>query len=105
MPTEPRTPTLADVVRKAGEAADPNGADDLVTQLMNRFEDRDEPITTVDDIEEQLVEAHRRLDLDGDSEALKNAVAVAIYLAFRRDELDADPDDLIRRANAAEEDV
>jgi hypothetical protein len=105
MPTEPRTPTLAEIVRKAGEAADPGGSDDLVTQLMNRFEDRDEPITAVDDVEEQLVEAHRRLDLDGDSEALKDTVAVAVYLAFRRDEIDADPEDLIRRANAAEEDV
>lgn len=105
MPTEPATPTLAEIVRKAGEAADPNGADDLVTQLINRFEDRDDPVSAVEDVEEELVEAHRRLDLDGDSQALKDAVAVAIYLAFRRDEIDADPADLIRRANAAEHDV
>jgi hypothetical protein len=105
MPTEPHTPTLAEVVRVACEAADPNGSDDLVTQFLSRFEDRDEPISAIDDVEEELVEAHRIVDLDGDSEPLRNAVAVAVYLAFRRDEIDSDPDDLIRRANAAEDSV
>jgi hypothetical protein len=103
MPTDPHTPTLAEVVHAACEAADPTGSDDLVTEFLTRFEDRDEPVTTVGDIEEQLAEAHRIIDPDHDSEALRNAVAVATYLAFRRDQLGADPDDLIRRATEAED--
>jgi hypothetical protein len=103
MPTEPRTPSLADVVRRACEVADPSGADDAVTDLLTRFEDRDEPITAVEDIEELLAEAHGIIDPEHDSQALSDAVAVATYLAFRRDQLDEDPGELIRRANAAEE--
>jgi hypothetical protein len=103
MPTDPHTPTLAEVVRVACEVADPAGADDRVTDLLTRFEDRDEPVTTVGDVEAQLAEAHGIIDPEGDSEALRNAVAVATYLAFRRDQLDADPDELIRRATAAED--
>jgi hypothetical protein len=103
MPTDPHTPTLAEVVHAACEAADPTGGDDLVTEFLTRYEDRDEPVTTVEDVEEQLAEAHGIIDPEHDSEALGNAVAVAIYLAFRRDELGADPADLIRRATAAED--
>lgn len=103
MPTEPHTPTLAEVVHAACEAADPGASDDLVTELLTRFEDRDEPVTTVLNVEDQLAEAHGIIDPDGDSEALRNAVAVATYLAFRRDQLTDDPNDLIRRATAAED--
>jgi hypothetical protein len=103
MPTEPPVATLAEVVKVACEVADPTGADDRVTELLTRFEDRDEPVTTVTDVEEELTEARRIIDLDGDSEPLRIAVAVATYLAFRRDELNDDPDDLTRRALAAEE--
>src|SRR3954471_3044300 len=103
MPTEPHTPTLAEVVRAACEVADPSGADDRVTELLTRFEDRDEPVTTVLDVEQQLAEAHGIIDPDRDSEALANAVAVATYLAFRRDQIGADADELIRRATAAED--
>src|SRR5438045_8784558 len=98
MPTDPHTPTLAETVHAAAEVADPTGADDRVTEFMTRFEDRDEPITTVQDIEEQLAEAHRIIDPEHDSETLSNAVAVATYLAFRRDECGAKPEELIRLA-------
>src|SRR5215212_8637658 len=103
MPTEPHTPTLAEPVRAACDVADPSAADERVTELLTRFEDRDEPVTTVIDIEEQLAEAHGIIDPDGGSQALRNAVAVATYLAFRRGQFDADPDELIRRATAAED--
>ena len=103
MPTDPHTPTFAEIVRIACEVADPNASDDRVTDLLLRFEDRDEPVTAVADVEEQLAEAHGIIDPDRDSEQLSNAVAVATYLAFRRDEINDDPDALIRRANAAEE--
>jgi hypothetical protein len=103
MPTDPHTPTLAEVVRAAAEAADPAAADDRVNDLIMRFEDRDEPVSAVGDVEEQLAEAHGIIDPDGDSEALRNAVAVGTYLAFKRNELNDDPNDLIRRATAAED--
>ena len=104
MPTEPHVPTLAEVVQAACEVADPTGADDRVTELLTRFEDRDEPVTAVlDDVEEQLAEAWGIIDLDHDSEPLRVAVAVATYLAFRRDELDAPPEELIERALKAEQ--
>jgi|SRR3954447_8611628 hypothetical protein len=103
MPTEPQIATLAEIVHAACEVADPTATDDAVTDLMVRFEDRDEPVTTVLNVEDELAEAHGIIDPDHDSEALANAVAVATYLAFRRDQLDADPDDLIRRANEAED--
>ena len=103
MPTDPHTPTLAEIVHAAAEVADPTAAADAVGDLLSRFEDRDEPVTTVDDVEEQLAEARRIIDPEGDSEPLRNAVAVATYLSFKRDELNADPDELIRRATAAED--
>src|SRR4051812_24971326 len=103
MPTEPHTPTVAEIVRTASEVADPTGADDRVTDLITRFEDRDEPVTTVTDIEEQLAEAHGIIDPDGDSESLRTAVAVATYLAFRRDQINEDRQELIRRATKAED--
>jgi hypothetical protein len=103
MPTEPRVPSLADVVRRACEVADPTGADDRVTDLLTRFEDRDDPITAVEDVEELMAEAHGIIDPEHDSEALSDAVAVATYLAFRRDEIDDQPDELIRLATRAED--
>lgn len=102
MPTEPHTPTLSEIVKAAAEVADPGAADDRVTELITRFEDRDEPVTTVLDVEQELAEAHGIIDPDRDSELLANAVAVATYVAFRRDELTADPEDLVRRATLAE---
>jgi hypothetical protein len=103
MPTEPHTPTLAEVVHRASEVADPTGADERVTELLTRFEDRDEPVSALDDVEEQLAETQGIIDPDRDSEPLRNAVAVATYLAFRRDQINDDAAELIRLANRAED--
>jgi hypothetical protein len=103
MPTEPQPPTIAEIVRAAADAADPAGADPAVDELIGRFEDRDEPVTGVQDIEETFVEARRIIDPEGDSQALAQAVAVAIYLAFRRDELGSDREELLRLATRAED--
>ena len=103
MPTEPHTPTLAEIVRIGSEVADPSGSDDRVTELITRFEDRDEPVTAVGDVDQELAEAHGIIDPEGDSERLRNAVAVATYLAFRRDQIHEDREGLIRRATKAED--
>jgi hypothetical protein len=103
MPTEPQPPTVAEIVNAAVDAADPTGADEAVAELQRRFEDRDEPVTAVADLAEQFVEARRIIDLDGDSEPLRDAAAVAIYLAYKPQEIGSDREQLVRLANRAEE--
>jgi len=95
MPTEPETLSLSEAVHRAVEACDPDGADDRLADLLTRFEDRDEPISAVADVEEEMAEAIRRLDTEGDDPALTMAGAVVTYLAFRRTEADAAPERLL----------
>ena len=92
MPTEPDPVTLAQLVHRAAEITDPDGADDDVTELMQRFEDADWPVSGIlDSIEQRMAEAAGTLDPQEDSPGLQVAAAVAVYLAHRRDELDEDP--------------
>jgi hypothetical protein len=101
--TEPHVLTLAEAVRIAAEAVDPDGGDDRVADFRLRFEDRDEPITAVQDgIEELMAEATRSLDVEGDDPALTMAGAVVTYLAFRRDTAGEDPERLLQLAADAE---
>jgi len=102
MPTEPQPVTLYQVVHRAGEVVDPEGADVDVTDFMARFEDSDEPVTAVEDIGERFAEAAGALDPQQESGALQVAAAVATYLAFRRDEAEEEPDELVRLAVRAE---
>src|SRR3954468_11723281 len=103
VPTEPQILTLAEAVRVATDAVDPEGADDRVADLRLRFEDRDEPITAVQErVEELMAEATRSLDVDGDDPALTLAGAVVTYLAFRRDTADQAPERLLQLAADAE---
>ena len=100
MPTEPETLTLAEVARRAVDVVDHEAADDALTSFLARFEDRDEPVTAVEQPDELFAEAAGAIDPD--DPALQMAAAVAGYLSFRRDELDEPPDELLRRAAAAE---
>ena len=102
MPTEPQVPTLAELVRRAGDVVDPEGAEPAVTELVQRFEDRDEPVTAVADVGQELEEAREALDPGPDEPAATVAAAVATYLAFRRDEAGDDRDTLLRLATRAE---
>lgn len=102
MPTQPEVPTLAELVRRAGEVVDPEGAEPTVVQLVQRFEDRDEPVTAVADVGQELEEAREALDPGPDEPAVTVAAAVATYLAFRRDEADDDRETLLRLASRAE---
>jgi|SRR5689334_6756287 hypothetical protein len=103
VPTEPEILTLAEAVRIATDAVDPNGGDDRIADLRQRFEDRDEPISALtDSIESTMDEATRALDVEGDDPALTVAGAVVTYLAFRRDQAGDDPDRLIELAVDAE---
>ena len=94
-------PTLFEVVHRAVQVTDPAG--ELgVADLLEPVEDSDEPITAHEDIETELAELKGRVDPQDEDPAVMMAVAVATYLAFRRDEMDDDPIDLLRLAARAE---
>ncbi|HLJ02192.1 MAG TPA: hypothetical protein VKT31_02065 [Solirubrobacteraceae bacterium] len=101
MPTEPEPVTLSQVVHRAVEVCD-DGSSDGLDDLLLRFEDADEPIAAVEDVEERLNEALGPPDADEDEAPLTMARAVVVYLAHRRDELDAPPVELLRLAARAE---
>ena len=102
MPTEPETPTLAEVVDRAVAVCDPAGAHESVADLLVRFEDRDEPVTALPDIDAQMAEATGALDPDGIDPALAMTAAVAVYLAHRRTQMDSAREELLRLAARAE---
>jgi hypothetical protein len=103
MPTEPDPVTLAQLVNRAAEITDPEGADDDVVQLAQRFEDADWPVSGIlETIEQRMAEAAGTLDPQEDSPGLQMAAAVAVYLAHRRDELQEDPVQVLRMTARAE---
>jgi hypothetical protein len=102
MPTEPDPITLSEIARRATEIVDPQGADDDVVHLYTQLEDDDRPITSVQNLEERLALAEEGLEDDADNPAVNMAVALILYLAHRRDELNDDPDDVLRLAARAE---
>ena len=96
------TPTLAEVVHRAAQACDPSGADDGVWGLVERLEDRDEPVTALDDIGHELAQARGAVDPQDEDPAVVMTVSLATYLAYRREEID-DPDEhLLQLAARAE---
>jgi len=102
MPTEPDPITVSQVVHRAVEVCDPAGTDEDLADLFLRFEDADEPVTAVEDMEQRMAEAAGALDPEGDIPSLQMAAAVATYLAFRRDQLDDDTEEILRLAARAE---
>jgi sirohydrochlorin ferrochelatase len=104
MPTEPAPVTLAQVVHRATEVVDPEGADADVVDLLVRFEDADEPVTAIEDVELRIAEGAGAIDPQEESGPVQVARAVATYLAFRRDEVTDDPDEIVRLAIRAEYD-
>ena len=96
-------PSLFDVVHRAVEVADPSGRYG-VADVLGYVEDADEPVTAHEDIETDLAELKGRVDPQDEDPAVMMAIAVATYLAFRRDQLDDDPDDILRLAARAEYD-
>ena len=84
------------------EVCEPGGGDESLAALLARFEDRDTPVTAPRDITEELAEARGAVDPQDEEPAVVMAVAVATYLAYRRDELDAQRDELLRLAARSE---
>jgi hypothetical protein len=105
MPTEPQPVTLAQLVHRAAEITDPEGADDDVTALMQRFEDADWPVSGIlESLEQRMAEAAGALDPQEESPGLQMAAAVTVYLGHRRDEVDEAPGHVLRMAARAEYD-
>jgi hypothetical protein len=102
MPTEPQPVTLSEVVHKAVEVCAGEAESEALDSLLERFEDADQPISSVEDIDEVVAEAIGAIS-GGDPEAdLQMAGAVIVYLAYRRDELGAEASELLRLAARAE---
>jgi hypothetical protein len=103
VPTEPQPIRLSQIVRRAAEIVDPDDDDAVVGDFERVFEDADEPVIGVlDDIETRVGTALAELDPAVANGSLSMAGALTIYLSFRRDELNADDEELIRLATRAE---
>lgn len=97
-----QTPTVFEAVQRAVQVVDPDG-DQNTEDFLLRFEDRDEPITGLrETIEQQVAEAVGAIDPDGADPAIQMCGAVVTYLAFRRDEISDNREDILRLAARAE---
>jgi hypothetical protein len=103
MPTEPEPVTLTQVVHRAVQVVDPTGSEGL-DDLLQRFEDADEPLSAVlaPAVAQHLAEELGALDPQAEDPAVQMAGAVATYLVFRRDALDEEPGALLELAARAE---
>jgi hypothetical protein len=99
MPTDRTLITLSDLVRHAAGIVDVNGADDAVTEFVERYQDDDEPVRgLLDGLEERV-----RWGADEDPPVVV-AQAIVLYLAHRLDEVDDLPGDIVRLAVRSEMD-
>ena len=97
MPTERSVITLSELVRRAAAIVDADGVDDAVTEFATRHEDDDVPVRGVlDGLEERLA-----WGVDEDPPVVM-AQALVLYLAHRLDELEDDPDELLKLAARSE---
>ena len=96
------TPSVFEVVQRAVAVCDPDGADELIAELLLAFEDRDEPVTALDAADRAFFETAERIQGALPGAGVQMAAAVATYLAFRRDGITGDDDDLLRLAARAE---
>ena len=97
-----RPVTLFEIVKRAVDIVDPDDDDPDMGQLEEVFEDADEPVTGIGNLEERVALAVEGIDNEVESPAVSVAAATILYLAYRRDELDDDPDDVLRLAARAE---
>src|SRR4051794_6840893 len=102
MPTEPDPITLAALARRAVQICDPQDSDAVLGDYFVQFEDADEPVTAIQNIEERVALAAEGVDAGVEDPSIAVANAVIIYLAHRRDEVDDDPEDILRLAARAE---
>jgi hypothetical protein len=103
MPTEPAPVTLSEVVHRAVQVVDPDGNEGL-DDLLERFEDEDEPLSSdlAEVAAQRIAEGVGAIDPQAEDGAVQMAAAVATYLAYRRDQVDAEPGALLELAARAE---
>lgn len=104
MATDPAPVTIFDAVHRAVHVLDPTGNDQDLGELLGRFEDADEPIGEADVAAQRIAEGVGALDPQAEDAELQLASAIATYLCYRRDEVVADGNQLIRLAVRAEYD-
>lgn len=102
MSTEPEPLTLAEAVHRAVLACDPTGESPSAADVLARFEDRDEPIAGLQDVDGRLAEEFGALDPQEEDPVVQMIRATTIYLAFKRTEVAADDEELLRLAARAE---
>jgi hypothetical protein len=102
MPTNPQPITVFDVAKRAVEVCDPEGDDPALGDFLVQFEDDDEPVTAVQNLEERIAIALEGVDFDVEDPAVQMAGAVMLYLAYRRDEVNDEPEHVLRLAARAE---
>jgi hypothetical protein len=102
MPTEPQPITLFEIAKRAVEISDPTAADERLSDLLLQFEDADEPVTAIENLEERVAIAVEGVDLEIEDPAVSMAAATILYLAHRRDELGDEPHKILRLAARAE---
>lgn len=102
MPTNPQPVSLFDIAKRAVEVSDPSGDDPSLGELLARFEDADEPVTAIENLEERVAIAVEGVDVEIEDPAVSMAAATILYLARRRDELHDDPEKILRLAARAE---
>ena len=102
MPTEPEPLTLADAVHRAARACDPTAESASAADVLARFEDRDEPIAGLQDIDGRLAEEFGALDPQEEDPVVQMIRATTVYLAFKRPEVGAGDESLLRLAARAE---
>jgi len=97
MPTDRSVITISDLVRRAASIVDADGVDDAVIQFTTRYEDDDVPVRAVlDGLGERLA-----WGTDEDPPVVMTQ-ALVLYLAHRLDEVEDDPDELLRLAARSE---
>jgi hypothetical protein len=99
---EPRPVSLAEVVRRAARIVDPDDEDAIIGDFQQAFEDDDEPVAGLEDVQARVADVLSQLDPAVNNGSLSVAGAVTVYLSYRRDELHEDPRELIRLAARAE---
>jgi hypothetical protein len=102
MPTNPQPTTLFEIAKRAVEICDPDDRDSRLGDLLAQFEDADEPVTAIQNIEERVAIATEGVDQEIDDPAVSMAAATILYLAYRRDELHDQPENILRLAARAE---
>ncbi len=102
MSTEPAPLTIFDAVHTAVRVLDPTGTDQNLGELLERFEDADEPVGVAAESAQKLDEGIGALDPQAEDATIQLAGAVARYLCFRRDEASAEGHRLLALAVRAE---